>query len=178
MSVVHNCYWPSPVQSSSGSTPVRLVTTFYCLKFETPPTWRSRSPYVYPQGTGWPSYNPRHWGPFSLPPTTRRFTVEVFCPRPHRNFSGGYEKFYLLGYNAVWSCKSQPTSRRNMSSLPSGCKSTPSKTQPAEGSKQRPVCVTLGQRTRKRHVPLKRRFIIIGLHGVISQKTELSIRIC
>jgi hypothetical protein len=27
----------------------------YCLKFETHPTWRARSPYLYPPGTGWPS---------------------------------------------------------------------------------------------------------------------------
>jgi hypothetical protein len=24
------------------------------LRFETPPTWRARSPYLYPPGTGWP----------------------------------------------------------------------------------------------------------------------------
>jgi hypothetical protein len=28
----------------------------------------------------WPSYTPRHWVPFSSPPTTRRATVEVFKP--------------------------------------------------------------------------------------------------
>jgi hypothetical protein len=44
------------------------------------PTWRTRSPYLYPPGTGWPSYNPRHWVPFSSPSTTRRATVEVFEP--------------------------------------------------------------------------------------------------
>jgi hypothetical protein len=31
---------------------------------ETPPTWRARSPYLYPLGTGWPSYTPGHWVPF------------------------------------------------------------------------------------------------------------------
>jgi hypothetical protein len=25
---------------------------FYCLRFETPPTWRARSPYLYPQALG------------------------------------------------------------------------------------------------------------------------------
>jgi hypothetical protein len=36
-------------------------------------------PRIYiPPETGWPSYTPRHWVPFSLPPTTRRATVEVF----------------------------------------------------------------------------------------------------
>jgi hypothetical protein len=28
-----------------------------------PPTWRTRSPYLYPLETGWPSYTPRHWVP-------------------------------------------------------------------------------------------------------------------
>jgi hypothetical protein len=37
---------------------------FYCLRFETPPTWRDRSPYLYPPGTGWPSYTPGTGFPF------------------------------------------------------------------------------------------------------------------
>jgi hypothetical protein len=28
-----------------------------------PHTWRARSPYLYPPGTGWPSNTPGHWGP-------------------------------------------------------------------------------------------------------------------
>jgi hypothetical protein len=58
------CCWSSPAQSSSGPSPAGLMTTFYCLRFETPPTWMARCPYLYPPGTGWPSYTPRHWGPF------------------------------------------------------------------------------------------------------------------
>jgi hypothetical protein len=46
------------------------MTVFYCVRFETPLTWRARSPYLYPPGTMWP-------------PTTRRATVEVF--RIHGN---------------------------------------------------------------------------------------------
>jgi hypothetical protein len=45
---------------------------------ETPPTWRARSLYLYPPGTGWSSYTPGHWVPFPSPLTTRRATVEVF----------------------------------------------------------------------------------------------------
>jgi hypothetical protein len=30
-----------------------------------PPAWRARSPYLYPPGTGWPSYTPGHWVPLS-----------------------------------------------------------------------------------------------------------------
>jgi hypothetical protein len=37
-------------------------------------------PYLYSPRIGWPSYTPRHWVPFSSPPTTRRATVEVFVP--------------------------------------------------------------------------------------------------
>jgi hypothetical protein len=37
------------------------MTIFYSLRFENPPTWRARSLYLYPPGTGWPSYTPRHW---------------------------------------------------------------------------------------------------------------------
>jgi hypothetical protein len=56
------------------------LMTFYCLRFKTPPTWRARSLYLYPLGTGWPSYSSRHCAPFSLPHTTCRATVEVFDP--------------------------------------------------------------------------------------------------
>jgi hypothetical protein len=61
-----------------GSEFPRLMTTFYCLRFEIPPTWRAKSPYLYPSGTGWPGYTPRHWVSFSSPPTNRRAMVEVF----------------------------------------------------------------------------------------------------
>jgi hypothetical protein len=48
-----------PAQSFSGPSPAGLMTTFfYCLSFETPPTWRTRSLYLYPPGTGWPGYTP------------------------------------------------------------------------------------------------------------------------
>jgi hypothetical protein len=60
----------------------------YCLRFETPPTCRARSPYLYPPGTGWPSYTPRHWVPFSSSPTTRRAAVEVFEPVSTRGKAG------------------------------------------------------------------------------------------
>jgi hypothetical protein len=58
-SAVYTCCWSSPVQSFLGPSPAGPVTIFYCLRFEAPPTWRARSPYFYPPGTGWPSYAPR-----------------------------------------------------------------------------------------------------------------------
>jgi hypothetical protein len=63
-SAVHNCCWPPPAQWFSGPSPAGLMI-FYCLRFETPPTWRTRSLYLYTPGKGWPSYTPRHWVPFS-----------------------------------------------------------------------------------------------------------------
>jgi hypothetical protein len=51
--VVYNCCCPSPTQSFSGPSPVGLMIVFYCLRFETPPTWRARSPYLYHPVTGW-----------------------------------------------------------------------------------------------------------------------------
>jgi hypothetical protein len=40
------------------------MTTFYCLRFQTPLTRRARCMYLYPPGTGWPGYTPKHWVPF------------------------------------------------------------------------------------------------------------------
>jgi hypothetical protein len=80
--VVYNCCWSSPAQSISGPSPAELVTIFYCLRLETPPTWWARSPYLYPSETGWPSYTSRHWAPFSSPPTTSMITVEYSKPPP------------------------------------------------------------------------------------------------
>jgi hypothetical protein len=61
-----------------------LMTTFHCLRFETPPNWRVRFPYLYPPRTGWPSYTRRHWVPYQSPFTTPRTTVEVFDPASTR----------------------------------------------------------------------------------------------
>jgi hypothetical protein len=83
-SVIYNCFWASPAQSFSRQSPAGLKTIFYCPRFETPPTWRARSPYLYPPRKGWPSYTSSHWDPFSSPPTTRRATVEVFDPASTR----------------------------------------------------------------------------------------------
>jgi hypothetical protein len=53
---------------------------YFTISDLTLPTWRPRSLHLYPSGTGSPSHTPRHWVPFSLPPTSRRDTVEVFEP--------------------------------------------------------------------------------------------------
>jgi hypothetical protein len=77
-SVVHNCWWASPAQALSGPSPMGLMTIFYCLRFESLSTWRARSPFLCPPGTGWSNYIPRHWVPFSSSPTTCKAMVEVF----------------------------------------------------------------------------------------------------
>jgi hypothetical protein len=69
-----------------GSESRGLKSIFYCLRFETPSTWRVMSPYLYPPGTEWASYTPKHWVPFSSPPTTRRATVEVFDSASTRSY--------------------------------------------------------------------------------------------
>jgi hypothetical protein len=51
---LYNCCWTSPAQSFSRSSPAIFKTTFYCLKFQTLPTWRARLQYLYPQEEGRP----------------------------------------------------------------------------------------------------------------------------
>jgi hypothetical protein len=75
MSVVYNCCWFSPAQSFSGPSPMGFMTTFYTLRFETPLTWRAKSPYLHPPVREWPSYTPRNWVSFSSSPTSRRIKV-------------------------------------------------------------------------------------------------------
>jgi hypothetical protein len=60
------------------------MTSFHGLRLETPPTWRSRPPYLYTPRTGWPGYTSRLWSPFLPPPMTRRAMVEVFEPTSTR----------------------------------------------------------------------------------------------
>jgi hypothetical protein len=47
-----------------GSKSRRTRTIFY-FSFETPPSWRTRSRYLGPPGTEWPSYTSGHWVSFS-----------------------------------------------------------------------------------------------------------------
>jgi hypothetical protein len=51
--------------------------------FETPPTWRVRSPYLYPPGTKWPSYTPGHWVPFRLLLRLTGLRWRYSIPPPH-----------------------------------------------------------------------------------------------
>jgi hypothetical protein len=65
------------------------MNLFYCLRFETPITWRARSPYLYPPGREGPSYILRHWVPFTSPAMALSITVEVFEPASTRSYGAG-----------------------------------------------------------------------------------------
>jgi hypothetical protein len=62
-----NCFWALPEQSHLSPQNSRPYLT---VSFETTPTWRARFPYLFPSGTGWPSYTPGHWVPFLSPLTS------------------------------------------------------------------------------------------------------------
>jgi hypothetical protein len=61
------CLWCSPTHSFSGPSSAGLMTIFFCLRFETLPTCRASSPYLYPSRVGWPSYTPQRRVTFSSP---------------------------------------------------------------------------------------------------------------
>jgi hypothetical protein len=75
-----------------------------------------------------------------------------------------FEELYLRGYNAVSFVEGHPTFRRNV--LPSsGPKNKPSK----KLARRQVDIMCLS------HVPSKRQLTVNGLHGFMSQKTELFI---
>jgi hypothetical protein len=78
--VIYNRCRSLAAQSFLHVSPVGLMTIFYFLRFETLLTWRARSLYLYPPGTRWPSYTPRHCVFFLSFPVTRRAMVEAFEP--------------------------------------------------------------------------------------------------
>jgi hypothetical protein len=62
--LLYNYFWALPEQSLLGRSPAEL-RPYFTVSSETPPTWRARSPYLYPPGTGWPSYTPGQWVPLT-----------------------------------------------------------------------------------------------------------------
>jgi hypothetical protein len=44
------------------------------VRFHTLSAWSARFPYLYPPGTGWSSYTPRHWVPVSSATTRRGYS--------------------------------------------------------------------------------------------------------
>jgi hypothetical protein len=99
---------------------------FNCLRFETPPTWRARSPYLYPPGTGWPSYSTGfpfrrllrlaglRWRYSNLPPTELLSrngnwpSLRVTLPLPvNRCFCSStvfaFGKYATMSHGGLWS---------------------------------------------------------------------------
>jgi hypothetical protein len=72
------------------------MTKFYCLRFETPPTWRARFPYLYSPGIGWPSYTHRHWVLFLV----TSYDSQGYC--------GGIRTHLLTG-SELWALSSELT---------------------------------------------------------------------
>jgi hypothetical protein len=54
------------------------IIIFYCLRFETPQTWRARSPYLYPSRNRVARLYPQALCSLFVPSTTHRATVEIF----------------------------------------------------------------------------------------------------
>jgi hypothetical protein len=64
-SVIYCTIASGPCQRSHSLVEVpQNSRPYFTVSFETPPTWRARSLYLYPPGTGCPSYTPGHWVPF------------------------------------------------------------------------------------------------------------------
>jgi hypothetical protein len=72
-----------------GSKPCRTHGHILLSHLRLPPTWRARSPYLYPPGTGRPSYTLGHWVPFLSPLKTRRDYGGGILTRLHTG-GGGY----------------------------------------------------------------------------------------
>jgi hypothetical protein len=47
-------------QVFAGHRQRNLSQIYFTVSFETPPTWRAGFLYLFPPGTGWPSYTPGH----------------------------------------------------------------------------------------------------------------------
>jgi hypothetical protein len=65
VSVIYCTIAPGPCQSSHSWVEVPQNSRPYLtVSFDTLPTWWARSLYLYPPGTGWPSYTPGIGFPF------------------------------------------------------------------------------------------------------------------
>jgi hypothetical protein len=81
-SVVYNCCWALPTQSFSNRSPVRLITIFYCLKFEITSNLEGQVPvFTSPRNR----VTPRHWNPFQrllwLTGLQRRYSTRLHTGR-------------------------------------------------------------------------------------------------
>jgi hypothetical protein len=91
------------------------MKTFYCLRFETLPTWRARSQYLYHPGTVWPGYTFSGTGlPFRrlLPVAGLRWRFPT--PPPHGRRSRSFLIFFLIRIVEGWSPNWVPSARRQL----------------------------------------------------------------
>jgi hypothetical protein len=79
---VHSWELDHPVSTSLDFATVIFLDSKVVSLASSPSTWRTRSLYLCPPVTGWPSYTPRHRIPFPSPSATRRTTVEVHSNPP------------------------------------------------------------------------------------------------
>jgi hypothetical protein len=100
-SVVYNCCWSSPIQSFWNPSPAKLMILLSQIRES--PTWRARSPslHVYPAGTGWPGYTPKHRALFRRVLRLARLRWRYSTPPPHGLLTltdnGSSSSLYSLG---------------------------------------------------------------------------------
>jgi hypothetical protein len=106
-SLVYSCNWKSPAQSFSGPSPAGFIT-IYCLKFETPPTWRARFPYLFPTETGSASYTSRNSKSKSMLSYNRQLKFKVYFTTDGQSTSSFWCRVPLWGswpdlkFSLIW----------------------------------------------------------------------------
>jgi hypothetical protein len=92
---MHTQYIHSLPQSRLGTANYALITSSFCYHGSLPLcVLRARFPYLYPPGTGWPSYTPGHWVPFTsslkICIATNTCRLVLLWDRPNRERSFFY----------------------------------------------------------------------------------------
>jgi hypothetical protein len=86
---------------SQVRVPAGLMTTFYRLRFETPPNRRARSPYLYPPGTRGPDYTPGQHvaatNKTNISISIGLFLFLLLCWRPNPT-----NYIYMFRQNHIW----------------------------------------------------------------------------
>jgi hypothetical protein len=99
---LYNCFWALREQSLWGPSPAEL-RPYSTVSFESPSTWRARSPYLYAPGTGRPSYTPGHWVSFCLFLRLAWLRWRYSNPPPH-----GSELFKIIYENSECTSQERP----------------------------------------------------------------------
>jgi hypothetical protein len=88
---------PSPVHVSQNFWPYLTVS------YESPATWRARSLYLYPPGTGWPSYTPRALGSLGILGIPTRLHTGLSNVRVRVHLAADRQSTSSSGYRAsLW----------------------------------------------------------------------------